>query len=225
MFLCLYISSYSILKEISTPTSKILLKPSKCKLVFLYLTRTKSRCGQQNKFNKCNTVKIKVNSNEYLSGNRLLTILRKSLPIHYFLTSAWNFRKMEKFAFLSVFWYMAIGCTHPCPIILKDDTLPSSKANGQELKGYRKFSPMQNIPSCFRASTLTSTPASVISPTAHATDTFPGILYKSFHSNNSLCVCLMEEWEEDYHGKHRVTALLSMTWGFWSLERSARHHD
>lgn len=87
----------------------------------------------------------------------------KACHYGYFLISSWIFRKMKKFASLSVFWYMAVGCTHTCPIILKD-TLLSSKATGQELKGFRKLSPMQNIPLCFRASTLTSTSASVISP-------------------------------------------------------------
>lgn len=84
---------------------------------------------------------------------------------------------------------MAICCMWACPIILKDDMLWSSKATGQEPKGFRKLPLVQNTQlSMFQREHINFHPYPLELAT-QATGAFLGTLYKkALHEQQPLCV-------------------------------------
>lgn len=125
---------------------------------------------------------------------------------------------MQRFPFSSVLWYIAIYCTWACPVILKDDTLWSSKATGQKLEGFRKLPPVQNIQLCmFQSKHINLHPHLRNLPMQLK---LPGILYKrASWEQQTLCVPggrmrWRFQWQtpNDSTSFHDLRVLTSRTW-------------
>lgn len=123
-----------ILKEISTCAPQI-LTTSPASL------RTATGSGQQ--WMQCR----KWNSVSIFEGTTCFLYWQKACQYSCFLTSR-ILSEMQRFAFFSILWYMKMRCMQACSVTLRDDMLQPSNATGQELKGSRKLSLVQNTQLC-----------------------------------------------------------------------------